>query len=69
MSDIITANLGTIWTFTPQTVRGRRWIRRHVQTDTPGHVVAEHRCGADIALGMLDAGLILEDARTGRIAG
>lgn len=62
--DIQTADHGSIWTFTPLTARARSWIRIHLH----GETVCEHRYGYDIAIGMLDAGLILQDARTGRLA-
>jgi len=60
--DIETANLGTIWTFRPTTDAGLRWLKRH----TRGETIAEHRYGADIARGMLKAGLVLQDVTTGR---
>lgn len=62
--DVQTANLGSIWTFYPVTARGRRWITRYLD----GETVCEYWYGYDIAEGMLNAGLILEDAATGRTA-
>ena len=68
-ADILTTNLGTIWTFEALSAVGRQWMRIHVDSNrnTPGYVQCEHRFGFDIAIGALDAGLTLQNARTGRM--
>jgi len=64
-SDLLTTNLGTIIVIDGQTAKGQRWLRRSVQGRQPS-VQCDHRCGIDILYGALDAGLTLEDSRTGR---
>ncbi len=61
--DILTANLGTIWTFTSTTLKGSHWLSRHIRPR-----VCEARYGTDICVGALNAGLVLQDAHTGRVA-
>jgi hypothetical protein len=68
-SDIRSTNLGTIISFQAVTAKGSRWLRRHVPDARPyWHIDCDHRCGIDILEAMLAAGLVLEDARTGRQA-
>jgi len=63
-ADVRLANLGTIWTFYANTRAGEKWIAKHLR----GETICEHAYGFDIARGMLKAGLVLEDAATGRRA-
>lgn len=62
--DVLLSNLGTIWTFAPLTDGARQWLACH----TRGETMAEARYAWDILQGLLDAGLVLQDSRTGRIA-
>lgn len=69
--DLVSVNLGTIIVITPASVRGRAWMRRNVpdsRQTRSGAVDCEHRCGIDILLGAKEAGLRLQDARTGRVS-
>lgn len=73
--DLYTTNLGTIITIASGTRRGVRWLTRHVHGAKPSaytgdvSIDCDHRCGVEILLGAVDAGLVLEDTHTGRRAG
>lgn len=70
-SDIRTTNLGTIISIRPVTAKGRQWLYANVPDSrrTMSRAVdCEARCGVDILEAMLDAGLTLEDAQSGRQA-
>lgn len=62
--DLQVSNLGTIWTFYPLTRAGTQWLETH----TRGETIAEARYGWDIVQGMLNDGMVLQDARTGQLA-
>ena len=71
--DISSRNLGTIVTIEGLTRRGIRWLRRNVhaaglQSGLETGCDCDHRYAVDILQGALDAGLVLQDAATGRIA-
>ncbi len=68
--DIVSTNLGTIISLEALTRKGSLWLRRNVPDARPygWRINCEHRCGIDILEAMLAAGLVLEDAATGRQA-
>lgn len=70
--DLSTTNLGTIIMIAPSSGKGRRWLRAHVPDARTlalyESIPCEHRCGINILEGALAAGLLLEDAPTGRLA-
>ena len=65
---IVTENCGSLWTFSPITRRANRWLRRHCEAESFNPMVVEHRYGFDIAVALLDAGFVLQDAATGQMA-
>jgi hypothetical protein len=62
--DVEVSNHSSIVTFYPVTDVAKQWLALHVR----GETVAEARYAWDILQGMLDAGLVLQDTRTGRLA-
>jgi hypothetical protein len=64
MTDIQISDHGSIVLFTPMTDNARKWIRRHIPEDAQyfgPSLAVERRYAGDIADGMAEAGLALED--------
>jgi hypothetical protein len=66
--DIITSNLGSIVSLQGNSPRGERWLAENVDFPDYAPGVVEHRYAYDIMVGAIAAGLVLQDADTGRIA-
>lgn len=61
--DVLLANEGTVFTFCPLSPAAKQWVKENVQSDAQwfGNVlVVEHRFAWGLAMGMKDAGLVLE---------
>jgi hypothetical protein len=60
--DILVRNEGTVFVFCPLTQRSKQWIDEHVQDALwiDAVLVVEHRYALGLAVGMTDAGLVLE---------
>jgi hypothetical protein len=60
--DILVRNEGTVFLFCPLTQRSKQWIDEHVQDALwfGTVLVVEHRYALGLAVGMKDAGLVLE---------
>jgi len=60
--DVLVANAGTVFVFSPLTARAKQWIDEHVEPDATWYgevLVVEHRFALGLAAGMRDAGLEL----------
>jgi hypothetical protein len=71
--DFASLNAGSIILLTPLTERASTWARRKLidvaTVPAPGLTLEiDHRCFLDIAYGLLEDGLTLQDAGTGRMA-
>lgn len=68
--DFISANHGTIISLTPMTDAAHEWAASNLAADPdlPGAVNVEPRYFLDIACGLLNDGLTLQDSATGRMA-
>ena len=72
-TDIITTNLGSIIRIDADSTRGRHWMLAHITGDerieaTKGaYALCEHRCGIDILVAAIAAGLRVRDV-SGRLA-
>ena len=61
--DVLVANEGTVFLFSPLSHEAREWIDEHVAADAQwfGSVlVVEHRYALGLAQGLIDAGFVLE---------
>jgi len=61
--DVLIANEGTVFVFCPLTAAAKDWIDGNVQADAVwfgNSLVVEHRFAWSLAVGMKDAGLVLE---------
>ena len=62
--DVLVANEGTVFVFTPLTPRAREWFDENVQTEGwqwfGNALVVEHRFAWGLAEGLKDAGFVLE---------
>jgi len=69
-ADLLTTNHGSIITIQPNSSKGKQWMSAHVPDSRrwPSRTVdCDHRCGIDILLGAIAAGLHLRDTTTGRV--
>lgn len=61
-TDIEVFHEGSIFLFTPKTLRAAEWLEEHIDPEATrfgAGVVVEPRYVADLTLGLLDAGLIV----------
>ena len=62
--DVLVANAGTVFVFTPLTARAREWFVENVQSEPwqwfGNALVVEHRFAWGMGQGLKDAGLVLE---------
>jgi hypothetical protein len=61
--DVLIANEGTVFVFCPLTIAAKQWIEGNVQPDAQwfgNSLIVEHRFAWGLAVGMKDAGLVLE---------
>jgi hypothetical protein len=60
-ADVFVTCEGSIFLFTPITLRAKQWICANVQPDAQwfgASLAVEHRYAADLAAGMREAGLV-----------
>jgi len=61
--DLLVRNEGTLFLFCPLTAGAKSWIDAHLQPDAQwfgNALVVEHRFAWGLAMGIKDAGLVLE---------
>lgn len=70
--DVATANYGTIIEIHPVSKAGAAWLRRHCRIESWQRrgkgFACDPRAALDLMHAMLDAGLCISDAGTGRLA-
>jgi hypothetical protein len=60
--DVLIANEGTLFLFSPLSRAAREWIDEHVQDDAQwfgSALIVEHRYAPGLARGLTDAGFVL----------
>jgi hypothetical protein len=60
--DVLVRNEGTVFVFCPLTIEAKQWISEHVYDALwfGSALVVDHRYAWPLAVGMKDAGLVLE---------